>query len=245
MVLVLASRFDEVAVQAVARWPGQGAVLLTVADLSTEGWHIRHGDFPASTLVAGGRRFGVGDIEGVVTLVSFVADHELFNVEPSHRRYAAGEMTAFLFYVLSALPCPVVNPPSAFNLAGMHWRREQWVMACRKVALPVSPSLLASPFGYERAAGEAAAGGASSRPAAAGLGPGAGSVRVLAGRVVASDLPRLEAKVLQLAKLAGNVFLEASFTDTDGRLSVSHLSCMPNLGDPPVFDALCGHFHHD
>ena len=225
-VLVLASQLNEMAQRAVARWPGQRAILLTPSDLSIEGWYVCHHDFEQSTLVATGKLFPVDKISGVVTLMPFVAEYELFSIEPPNRRYAAAEMMAFLFYVLTSLRCPVVNTPTAYNLTGPNWRYEEWLRACREVGLPVKP--------YHRL------------PVGESLMPQnmyrTKTVSVLGNRVIARDFDVSSAAVKQLAAAANVQFLEVRFTEENGQNSVSSVNCIPDLSDPVVFDALYDHF---
>ena len=126
MIVVLASRYDELARELVSQWEAQGAALLTCGDLSTAGWCHYVGSPGLATAVIAGRRVAAGEITGVLTRMAFLAEQELVDIVPSDRAYAASEMTAFLLSWLSNLTCPVLNPPTPTSLCGPYWRSEQW-----------------------------------------------------------------------------------------------------------------------
>ena len=64
MIVVLASRYDELARELVSQWEAQGAALLTCGDLSTAGWCHYVGSPGLSTAVIAGRRVAAGEITG-------------------------------------------------------------------------------------------------------------------------------------------------------------------------------------
>lgn len=137
MILVIASRHDLVARALVGRWAAHGARLLTSADLSAAGWRHHSDAAGTSTLLVGGRVIPAREVSGVLTRLPCVFERELVRIAPVHRAYVAAEMTAFLTFWLSDLPCPVLNRPTPGCLAGPNWRREQWVHAAARAGIPV------------------------------------------------------------------------------------------------------------
>jgi hypothetical protein len=122
----------------VERWEGYDAGLLTCDDLSSAGWQYHLSNRAAGTAVIDGRKVHVDEIRGVVTLLPWVAEHEVVSIVPADRAYAAAEMSAFLTAWLSDLACPVLNRPTPGSLVGPSWRREQWKSAARQVGMRVS-----------------------------------------------------------------------------------------------------------
>ena len=146
MLVVVASRYDEIARSLVDCWAKQGAKLLTCDDLSVVGW--RHslrgvgGDSSPlldSTAVVDGQVVGVEEISGVLIRLPYVFEQELLHIVPDDRAYVAAEMQAFLISWLSRLKCPVLNRPTPSYLLGANWRPQQWVYAAAQVGIPVRP----------------------------------------------------------------------------------------------------------
>jgi hypothetical protein len=137
--VVLASRYDKAAQRLVERWAAHGGCLLTCSDLSTAGWSYHLADRLSATAVIGGRKVSVEEIQGVVTRLPWVTEHELVSIAPIDRAYVAAEMSAFLAFWLSDLNCPVLNRPLPGSLNGPPWRREQWMFAAKRVGMRVVP----------------------------------------------------------------------------------------------------------
>ena len=98
MLVVVASRYDEIARSLVDRWAKQEARLLTCEDLSVVGW--RHslrsvgGDSSPlldSTAVIDKQVVRVEEISGVLTRLSYVFEQELLHIVPGDRVYVAAE----------------------------------------------------------------------------------------------------------------------------------------------------------
>jgi hypothetical protein len=139
MIVVLASTHDAKARAIVAAWASAGARLCTPADLSTPGWRHRVGEPKEATAVIGGEHVPATAITGVLTRLPVVAADELARIAAADRDYVANEMTAFLVAFLAALPCPMLNRPSAGALSGPAWRQEQWLRAAARCGIPVLP----------------------------------------------------------------------------------------------------------
>ncbi len=139
MIAVLASRFDDAALEAASVWRStRDVVVLTVDDLLSPGWIIPTRNVGSSRFVAEGRVHSVRDLAGVVNLMSRVHDFEMFGIRRRDRRYVSAELWAMLVWWLRALPCPVLNRPTAGCLNGPSWQLEHWVAACRRAGIPAS-----------------------------------------------------------------------------------------------------------
>ena len=139
MIVIIASRYDEVARALARRWQAYDARLLTVQDLSVRGWRYVPDDFTSSTVVIEGKEVASEEISGVLTRLSSVPEQELSHIVPADRSYVAVEMMAFLVAWLSGLPCPVLNRPTPACLSGPNWRPEQWRYTAAKIGIPVCP----------------------------------------------------------------------------------------------------------
>lgn len=127
MIIVMASAVDPHAAALLPHFRKLEARLLTPADLSHRGWVVRTDRPLGGCLVAGGERIALDHVQGVVSLLPAVFPQELVAIEEPARAYAAQEMTAFLRYVLTSLPCPVLNQATAGSLCGPLWRPERWL----------------------------------------------------------------------------------------------------------------------
>jgi hypothetical protein len=214
VIVVVASRFDTEAAGLVARWEPQGAALLSADDLSTEGWRWRLDRIPGSRAVVAGRRVFTRDIRGVLTRRPAVVAEELEQIRPADRTYVAAEMTAFLLAWLHGLECPVLNPPSAGNLAGPAWGQADWMRLATRLDIPVEPMTLRVPALKERSA----------------TGPESIMVTVIGQRCFGSDDPRLRRRARSLAKAAGVGLLGVRFTQPEGDLR--RVTLFPSLADP-------------
>lgn len=230
MVIIFASQLDELAPRVVAGWPKSGAALLTVDDLSTMGWSINNSDFSKSTIVASSKQYSVAELSGVITLMPYIPEQELFKIEKPNRQYVAAEMTAFLYYVFTSLKCPFVNKPSAYNLTGPNWRYEEWLRACHIVSLPVKP--------YQRHMTAKTA----TIPHTTYDRPEIKVIMVLGDKVITNQCEVFDTKVLELARLAGVQFLEVTFVEENGEMFFLSANCAPNINNPQILSALYDHF---
>lgn len=139
MIVITCSNLDDNAKLLKAKWPNNNAILLSVNDLTSQGWEVCFEDFSRSKFVAEEKVWPVTDIEGVVNLLPFIAPFELFKIVEEDRKYVASELNAFLFYFFSKFSCPFLNNPSMFNLSGPFIKQEEWIINCRKTGLLVYP----------------------------------------------------------------------------------------------------------
>jgi hypothetical protein len=144
MLVVLASRHDAVALDAVGRWRagGTAAELLCGADLACAGWRLASDG--TSTAVVGGRRVEAGAITGVVSRLAAVTPDEIPEVHAADRHYAAAEMSAFLLAWIASLRCPVLNRATPGSLAGPAWSQAQWTACAARAGLAIRPLALGS-----------------------------------------------------------------------------------------------------
>jgi hypothetical protein len=139
VIVVIAARRDTgVSTLLAARWHTEVRVL-TATDLCTSGWRVLTSDPAGSCAVVDGTVIPVSSITGVLVRLPTITESELPMIAADDRAYAAQEMTAFLTYWLSSLPCPVLNRPTASSLCGPNWRSERWVLTAARLGLPVSP----------------------------------------------------------------------------------------------------------
>ncbi|MFI9152424.1 hypothetical protein [Streptomyces sp. NPDC053367] len=233
MILVVASRRDAGARRLVRSW-GPEARLLTPDDLSSPGWSVRTEDPRSSRAVVQGEVVTAGEITGVVTRLPAVTSQEVRRIHPDDRDYAASEMTAFLHYWLSALPCPVLNRPGPTGLCGPGWRSEQWSLTARRLGIPVRAVRREVPQ-YQ---------GAASAQAGSHEAPGDRTrlqVTVIGGLCVGGDDHHL-AEASRALAAAADVPLLTVFFEADGS-QVRFVDAHPwtNAFDPRVTEALRDH----
>ncbi len=135
MILIITNNIDDNSRLLKAKWPGNEAVLLSVNDLTQEGWKINNADFTTSTFIAEGKPYHVSQIKGVINLLSSIYPYELFKIVEADRIYVSAELNAFLFYFLSQLSCKFLNDPSLLNLAGPHLHTAELVNHCNRCGI--------------------------------------------------------------------------------------------------------------
>jgi hypothetical protein len=70
-----------------------------------------------------------------------VAAEELPWIALDDRHYVGAEINAFLVAWLSALPCPVLNRPTATSLCGPAWSQTYWQVAATRAGIAWSDSV--------------------------------------------------------------------------------------------------------
>ena len=228
MRLILAHRHDVAARELAARW-GDGAVLLTPADLHAERVQL--------TVDERGRAHAElmsrPRVTAVLSRLGGVGPVDLDHVDPRDLTYAAAELDAFLRAWLLAWPGPVVNRPTVTCLNGPGWRPEQWAVAAAAAGLTVRP--------VRRFAGMTPTGTRSPGTAPPGTVPDAGpdldpiAVTVLGDRWFGSVPGDLGRRLCALARFAGCTLMEA-IVDPGG--TVLHAGAWPDVSAPELADAL-------
>ncbi len=213
VLVVLASAHDATARRIVAEWAPWNAQLCVPADLSVSGWRHRVGAPGDATAVIGGRAIPASAITGVLTRLPAVRPEELGHIATADRDYVASEMTAFLIAFVSALPCRVLNRPTAGSLAGPAWRPEQWLRVACLAGIPVRTARR-SPWPDAPAQAEAQA-----------------AVRlIVAGdRVIGAAEPQLAKWARSLAGIAGVALLEVGFAQRAGGYELVTVNALPDL----------------
>lgn len=215
MIVVLASRHDEVAADLVARWPA--AALCSAEDLTQRGWvwpAAAKGN--AATWVIGGEIVPDEHVTGVFVRRSTVYAEELTRTHPDDRAYLAAETHAFLAYVLSATAARVVNPVDDGGTYGeAALRPERWMQAAVEAGVAVAPLRVRS-SGRQHAPVRAT------------------SLEVVGEQVLGNSSPILAASALEVCRRLGLCWALTSF-DKSGRLSAITTTTAPS---PPAADAL-------
>ncbi len=225
MILVIASELDTLARDIVTNWPRKHAILLTPRDLCTRGWRIELGLTEGVSVVASGTIVRLSEVSGVLSLLPYVFDYELFSIEESARKYVSAELRALLFYLLTRLRCPIINRPTAQNLSGPDWRHEQWALECQKVCIPTKRT-------YRKSRSLPPHGNDSTLQ----------SISVIGNTSVANnDLP-YRPNVVALAQCAGVTFLQVRFIEDAGSHCFHSVQLIPDLTDCNLVTAVQNYF---
>ncbi len=231
MLVVVASRYDEIARSLVDCWAKQGAKLLTCDDLSVVGWRNSFrgvgGDSSPllnSTAVVDGQVVGVEEISGVLIRLPYVFEQELLHIVPDDRAYVAAEMQAFLISWLSRLKCPVLNRPTPSYLLGPNWRPQQWVYAAAQVGIPVRPVHRHIKLGVEIS---------QQAPEVLPV-----TITVVGDRVFGSVDRVLATQARSLADVAGVDLLAVHFSRHDSNAEFLGADLLPDVSSPDVAEAI-------
>jgi len=225
VLLVIASRRDELAQALVARWAMHDARLLAGEDLSATGWRYDPEAPERSIAVVGGRRVPCRKIRGVFTRLACVGEWDLGHIVSVDRTYVAAEMTAFLMAWLSGLTCPVVNRPRPLCLSGPNWSPEQWTRAAFRLGIPVRP--------VERHVTRRL----TKIPTADGP-ASVTTVTVVGGRCFGTDNEALRDQSRSLAKAADVSLLGVRFTERAGQYAFLGADLWPDPCAADVADAI-------
>ena len=223
MIVIFASRYDEVANSLLKRWKNCDASLLTCNDLSVAGWRHHLNVEGSDVAVINGELVDVRDIDAVLIRWPGVFPQELIEIAAEDRDYVAREMMAFLVSWLSQLRCPVVNTPTPVNLTGPAWRLEQWTHAAAQLGIPVNV-----------ARRRVAPGAVNSEPVSH---PAHATVTVVGERCFGSVDPLLLQQSRQLAHAAGVSLVKVGFSGPDAGSFLAGVDLVPDLTDE-VTDAV-------
>jgi hypothetical protein len=229
VLVVVAGPSDKKARDLAKRWAPHGGAVLTCEDLSVAGWRHLLGDPEGSEVVVDGQAVAAREITGVLTRLPYVTGSELVRIAREDRAYVAAEMTAFLHFWLSGLPCPVLNRPTPVCLTGPGWRREQWVYVAARLGIPVEPVA----WHLDRDAGVP-----EEESAAADT-----TVTVVGSRCLGGADRTLVSQTRRLAGAAGVELLAVNFKETEaGSRFHSASSAWADISSPEVADAILEHF---
>jgi hypothetical protein len=221
MLVILCSAHDSTARSVVEAWAPRGAALCTPADLSTPGWRYSAGKPDEGAAVVAGQIVPVQAITGVLTRLPAIHPDMLPHIHAADRDYVAGEMTAFLIAFLSALPCRLLNRPTAGSLLGPAWRPEQWTRAATKAGIPVRP--------IRRSVRLSALSPPESEIAA--------EVTLIGDRIFGDGEPSMAAWAHSLAHAAGVGMLTLGFARYGSGLALAGVDPMPDLNSHEKIDA--------
>jgi hypothetical protein len=139
MILVACSVVDDAAAKLVEEIRGFAAAsVFTCRDLALSKCSIRCPNVADSRLTLEGRNVAAGGIVGVINLMPAVFPDELYFFPETEREYQAAEFHALLTFFLGALPCPVVNRPTAASLTAPYAGKAGWIHVARKLGIPVA-----------------------------------------------------------------------------------------------------------
>jgi hypothetical protein len=227
MLVLLASRHDEVTRSLAALWAAEGVALLTPRELSVGGWRHHLGSPSDSAAVIDGRPVPVEELTGVLTRLWSVGVQDLPHIVPADREYVSIEMSAFLTSWLSQLQCPVLNRPTAGCLAGPNWQPEEWAHRAARLGIPVRTIERRSALGVE--------------PAPQPSIEGHVKVTVVGERCLGAKDETLRRHARRLAEHACTGLLDVLFDGDDVRASFVGVSLWPDIGSPDIADAILEH----
>lgn len=236
VLVVLAHPADEAAAALVRRWKDHDARLLTSTDLTRSGWQAPFPGGGAQAVVIDGECLPSDAIAGVLVRTPAIEPAELPTIAAGDREYCAAEMTAFLTWWLTELPCPVVNRPTAVSLAGPGWSDAAWHVAAGELGLGrVATRWRAAPAdGLTATAAVDRAGG----PVAVG---DVDVVTVVGKSCAGPGDPARQGPALALARAAGVSALAVTFRAGAGPPVFLQARPWVDIDDPVIADALLAH----
>ena len=144
MWLVLCDRTDHAALWAARGLAARGLVPLELVTADALAyalrWEHRVGAGGASIAIdlADGRRIEGERVRGVLNRLVSVPSAHLRHAAAADADYAAHELAAFFLSWLAALPCRVLNAPTAQGLCGRWRHRSEWLALAAAAGLPIA-----------------------------------------------------------------------------------------------------------
>jgi hypothetical protein len=234
VIVVVAGRSDAAAAALVESWPPDRGRLLTCDDLASAGWRITAGDPAGWRAVVQGDLVPTHRIAGVLTRLPSVTEVELPMIAAEDRHYAAAEMTAFLGYWLTSLPCPVLNRPGAVGLCAPGWRTEQWLLVAHRLGIAAQPRRRRVPAFESSPAEPTEPGTPTPRERLA--------ITVLGERCIGSADPELTGQARALAAAAGVELLTVSFGKAGSAWTFLDAHPWADVHQPEIASALTDYF---
>ena len=231
MIVVLASRNDQAARDFTARHSSLDVRLLTPEDFCRAGWRSYRSNPDDSVAVLGEQHVSVRQISGVLTCLATVGDWEVPETHEEDRTYVSEELTAFLGWWLSSLPCPVLNSPAPPFLSSPCWPGERWTLLARRLGIPAQATHRSAKLGPQ-----------SFDPPVDRLGDSEGGLSIsvignrCVGQIVANSMGCHYA--LRLAEELGVSMLVARFMRSDGGLRLVGADPWVDLTDDMVGEAV-------
>lgn len=231
MVIVVADAGDAVASAFVRQYARRGVRLLRPSDLSRLGWRYEFRDHAGSSqAVVGGRVFPEDQLAGVITRLASVTPNDLPHIESADRAYVAQEMQAFLLAWLHTLPCPVLNRPSPFCLAGEWWSPQTWIHRACRLGIPVARSEWHVVRDLRRKVIQPVTGESSTA-----------SITVVGSQIIGHAAPRVVQYARKLAQAAGLDLVSVRFSSPNDDARFLDASLWPNLADRTIAAAVMRH----
>jgi hypothetical protein len=227
VIVILATRQDDVARLLAARWTAGDARLVTPQDLSIAGWRHQPHTGREHTAIVNGRSVSGAEITSVLTRLACVPEPELMHVAQHDRAYVAAEMTAFLSSWLTGLDCCVLNRPTPTCLSGPGWRKEQWVHFAASLRIPVCPVRRNTRQVIESTEGDSHPGHI---------------VTVVGRRSFGAPDKTIARYAQQLAEAAGVGLLAAHFNRIEGAYRLTSVDLWPDVTVPEIADAILEFF---
>ncbi len=227
MILVLSNVANEAASDLVGLFPRGSALLVTASDLNQSlRASISVRDFPRSELTLGGTRMTAGEIEGVVSTISYFLPQEFFYIAPADREYVCSEVSAFFVFFLSELRCRKLNPPSPRRITGLGLHRLEWMKVAAAHGVPVWPFFVRK--------GKTVLDG--------------GAVRLVRSTIVGEevfgdgDQERFTSFMRRLSRVFAMPYLSCIFAARgDGDFALAELDSVPDLAVPGSPAAIAAH----
>ncbi|WP_408650184.1 hypothetical protein [Jatrophihabitans sp.] len=241
MILVVARATDVAARRLASRWSRHDARVLTPRDLSRNGWLAGDVSPLAPTLVANGETARASEVSAALVRIPSVSATDVSHVAPADRGYCAAEMTAFLAWWLSDLPCAVVNRPTPACLSGTDWAEPTWAIVAAELGLACRPAFWRSAGAVRQPA--AVRRSTASQPAAVRQSADEPArrrvpVTVVGNRYVGTASAQLGSQAVKLARAAGVEALTVWFDRDD--VDAHFLQARPwvDIDDPTIADLL-------
>lgn len=226
MMLVIANRWDTAARDFARRWASREVHVVDCRDLSVAGWRQTLSGGKTGIAVVGGNAVRQADIIGVLNRLPCVIGEELVETARRDREYVAAEMTAFLWFWLSSLECPVLNRPTSAGLGGPCLRPEGWVHLAAQAEIPVETY-------HRRAALRGSEEAERSRHAEV----------VVVGEHVFGDTDRLlHRHARKLAEIARVELLAVRFSSPEREARFVSADILPDITDERVAEAVLEYF---
>ena len=223
MILVACSVVDDAAAKLAEEIRGFAAAsVLTCRELALLKCAIRCPEVTASVITVDGRSVTANELRGVVNLLPAIFPDELYFYGETEREYQAAEFHALLTYFLAALPCPVVNRPTAMSLTGPYLGRTAWYHVAKNVGVPVAEVRLNSEEWGK-------SGEAIGEPT---------EIVCLQGEVLRADGSTAAEYAAKIAAAARVEYLRATFVPGNREPALFSVSTVPNLRDAATRNGL-------
>ena len=217
MLVVLTHALDTGARLLVGHWRAHNARLLVAGDLCAPGWRFEPASSDHGFATIDGVRVPAGAIQGVVTRIPHIRGLDLPQIVEGDRAYVSSELNAFLTAWLDALPCPVLNRPSAGSLMGPPFSHERWLILAARAGLALASRRYQAPEVHRT--------------------PAMAIVTVVGERWFGEVAPDVGMQALRLARLARVDLLTVRFTSATSGAAFSSADLLTDT-TPEIADAL-------